>query len=219
MHGDNLGKACIVGKLIADRMVSKEVIKTAMIQWWKPEENLSFKVLGENMFLIEFTKVGDKERVLEGRPWVFGGSLFVTEDYDGRAQPTDFLFDKAAFWVRMINLPLACMSEVVGRKIGETLGSVEVVDTKANGMGWGEHLRVKICLDLTKPLQRGRKLNIEGKSVWITFRYERLPKFCFQCGVICHGKIGCPKRNGLRNQESSPQYGPWLRAESPTRRD
>jgi hypothetical protein len=71
---------------------------------------------------------------------------------------------------------------------------------------------------LSKPLSRGRKLKLEGDSSWISFQYERLPKFCFQCGVICHEPERCLKRSDLRNQVSSTQYGPWLRAPLPTRR-
>jgi hypothetical protein len=41
------------------------------------------KVLGENFFLIEFEKIRDKKRILEGRPWVFEECLSLTEDYVG----------------------------------------------------------------------------------------------------------------------------------------
>jgi hypothetical protein len=215
--GETYGQACVLGKLVADRLISREKIRESMIQWWKPSESLSFKVLGDNLFLIEFINPKDKEKVLEGRPWVFEGSLFLVEDFNGTKTPSQFSWDRAAFWVRMVNLPLACMDREVGRKIGSTVGIVEAVDTDARGMGWGQSLRVKIQIDLAKPLQRGRKINVEGTPHWVTFQYERLPKFCFQCGVICHGKSGCPRRSSFRQQETN-QYGPWLRAPSPTRR-
>ena len=110
------------------------------------------------------------------------------------------------------------MGHEVGLKIGSTVGTVIEIDTNAGGVGWGEYLRVKILLDLAKPLSRGRKMKLEEKSSWIAFQYEKLPKFCFQCGVICHGPGGCTKRSDLRNQSDPTQYGPWLRAPSPTRR-
>jgi hypothetical protein len=211
------GKTCVVAKLVADRMVSKEAIRITIKRWWKLHGNLSFKVLGENLFLIEFTDMRDKVRVLEGRPWTFDNSLLIVEDFDGKTSHADYLFDKAAFWVRMINLPLGCMGQAIGRRIGETVGKVEAVDTDANGIGWGEFLRVKILLDLSKPFPRGRKINVQGQATWITFKYEGLPRICFACGVICHGKTGCEKKSSLRNQDVQ-QYGLWLRAESPPRR-
>jgi hypothetical protein len=54
------GQMCIVGKLIAKQMVSKEALKASLIRLWKPSGNLSFKVLGENLFLIDFVELGAK---------------------------------------------------------------------------------------------------------------------------------------------------------------
>lgn len=61
-------------------------------------------------------------------------------------------------------------------------------------VGWGKSLRVKVVINLLKPLARGRMLNLQSKKVWISFQYERLPRFCFQCGVIKHGPEGCLRK-------------------------
>jgi hypothetical protein len=207
--GETVGQSCVLGKLITDRMVCRETIQTKLTQWWKPWGKLMFKILGENTFLIEFEEHRDKVKVLAGRPWVFENNLLILEDFDGLSPISSFNFDKAAFWVRMFDLPLVCMGLEIGRKIGETVGVVEVVDTDARGIGWGEYLQMKIRLDITKSLLRGRKINIEGTSSWIRFQYERLPRFCFQCGAIAHGKAGCSRKIDLRQQVMS-QYGSWL---------
>lgn len=88
-----------MGKLVADRFVSKETIKTTLLRWWRLSGALTFKVLGENLFLIEFEEARDKVRVLEGRPLVFEQNLFLVEDFDGRSPPARFTFEKAYFWV------------------------------------------------------------------------------------------------------------------------
>jgi hypothetical protein len=137
------GKDCVVGKLVADRYVSMETIRDTLQRLWRLKESMTFKVLGENLFIIEFGIASDKKRVLEGRPWVFEGSLFLVEDYDNRTPPAQLPFKTAAFWVRMLGLPLGCMGREVGRKIGSTVGVVEEIDIDANGVGWGESLRVK----------------------------------------------------------------------------
>jgi hypothetical protein len=210
------GKNCAVGKLVSDRIISKETIKSKLLRLWKLKESFTFKILGGNLFLLEFDLARDKARVIEGQPWSFEGNLFMLEDFDGRTSPSEFTFDKASFWVRMTNLPLACMVRDVGFKLGASVGQVEEVDTDKDGVGWGEFLRVKIKIDLYKPLIRGRMLKFDGKSVLIGFKFEHLPKFCCHCGVICHGIEGCLKKKKLRNQDVL-EYGPWLRANSPTR--
>jgi hypothetical protein len=211
------GQHCVIGKLLSDRIVSKETVKDKFLRWWKLSGSFTFKILGGNLFLVEFETISDKARVLEGGPWDFEGSLFLVEDFDGRTSPSEFTFDRASFWVRMTNLPLACMGREVGFKLGAAAGLVEDVDTDKDGIGWGECLRVKIKIDLYKPLVRGRMLKFDGKSTLIGFKYERLPKFCYHCGVICHGIEGCLKRSMKRNEEIL-QFGSWLRANSPTRR-
>jgi hypothetical protein len=59
------GQACVIRKLLADRLVSKETIKMALMKWWKPQEKLSFKVLGDNLFMIDFANLKDKEHIKE----------------------------------------------------------------------------------------------------------------------------------------------------------
>ena len=158
------GSSCIVGKLLAERTVSKEVIKTLLIRAWHPTGCVSFKEVGTNLFLIDFENQWDKDRILEGRPWTFDGDLVSLVDFDGVTPPSQLDFDKADFWVRMYDLPLACMSVEVGNQIGATMGEVEEVDVNDEGVGWGKYLRVKILLDLTKPLSRGRMLRMGGNK-------------------------------------------------------
>lgn len=54
---------------------------------WKITGLFSFKVLGENLFLVEFEYSWDKDRLIEGKPWVFEGSLFSIEEFDGITPP------------------------------------------------------------------------------------------------------------------------------------
>jgi hypothetical protein len=74
------GKSCLVGRLMADRIVGKDVIRAKMIRKWRLTGHTSFKVMGENLFLMDFENHWDTDRVLEGRPWSFEDQLFSVED-------------------------------------------------------------------------------------------------------------------------------------------
>jgi hypothetical protein len=50
------GQLCLVGRLMSNRTISKETVQSKLIQWWRPTSFLSFKVVGCNLFLIEFEK-------------------------------------------------------------------------------------------------------------------------------------------------------------------
>ena len=61
-------------------------------------------------------------------------------------------FDTEAFWIRMYDLPLACLGKDLGFQLGSTVGIVEEVDTNEEGVGWGEYLRVLIQVSAVQPL-------------------------------------------------------------------
>ncbi len=49
-------------------------------------------------------------------------------------------------------------------------------------------MRVRVRLDISKPLCRGRKLGlVKGVEGWVSFEYERMPNFCYWCGIPNHG--------------------------------
>jgi hypothetical protein len=124
-------------------------------------------------------------------------------------------FSMSPCWIQVRDIPLICMNKEVGSKIGETLGKVEEVDVSGEGPGRGSSLRIKIQIDITKPLERGRALWLNGKMVWVNFRYEKLPHFCFNCGRIFHNMEQCSERKEARQdgEEDLKRWGTWLRAE------
>ena len=53
-----------------------------------------------------------------------------------------------------------------------------------------------------------------GEQRWISFKYERLPNFCYRCGMLSHGLRDCPEGKVEALPEiSALQYGAWLRGE------
>lgn len=112
---------------------------------------------------------------MEWRPWVIEGILFSVLDFDGLTPISQLNFHKVAFWVRMFHLPLACMGRKMGMKMGSLMGEVVEVETNEEGIGWGEFLRVRIVIDIQRPLVRGRILKLRSQSIWIPFQYENIP--------------------------------------------
>ncbi|GAB2211745.1 hypothetical protein Droror1_Dr00025078, partial [Drosera rotundifolia] len=81
----------------------------------------------------------------------------------------------------------------------------------------GNYIRVRIEIDITKALARGSKVKLkEGSTIWVSFRYERVPHFCLRCEIIGHHIQECPAKPEWQvDQEKGVvelfQYRPWLR--------
>ena len=79
----------------------------------------------------------------------------------------------------------------------------------------GTFLRVKVEVDVTKPLCRGRKIALnDDDETWVSFKYEKLPNFCYWCGMVSHGDRECDVWLSSKGSLSLDQqgYGNWMRA-------
>lgn len=61
-----------------------------------------------------------------------------------------------------------------GELIGNSIEKVLDVDVDTDNMGWGSFLRVKVEMNLTKPLERSHKITVMGGNMWIPDHYEKL---------------------------------------------
>lgn len=92
-------------------------------------------------------------------------------------------------------MPLGMMNKRAGEMIGDLVGEVLEVDADDRESVIGQFLRVKVKLDIWKPLMRGVTLDmgIDGKEEmkWCPLVYEYLPDFCYTCGLIGHTDWSC----------------------------
>lgn len=101
------------------------------------------------------------------------------------------------------------MNRLMASELGNALGFFEDVEHDEERYCWGSSLRVRVNLDISKPLRRGLKLNIAGPmgGNWIPIQYERLPDFCFCCGKLDHVLKDCDDCGGDPSITKRHQYG------------
>ena len=84
------------------------------------------------------------------------------------------------------------MLKEVGRDLGNRLGKYIESDKRSWLSEQAKFMRIRVDLPINKPLRRGGNIfNPNGGKFWVTFKYERLPSFCFQCGILGHDEKHC----------------------------
>ncbi|CAD6265675.1 unnamed protein product [Miscanthus lutarioriparius] len=90
---------------------------------------------------------------------------------------------------------LGLMNKHEGELMGEMIGEVLEVEANDKENAIGEFLRVKVKIDIRKPLMRGVTLDVGGgeqeKMKWCPLVYEYLPDFCYTCRLIGHTDRSC----------------------------
>ncbi|MBA0604126.1 hypothetical protein Godav_016808 [Gossypium davidsonii] len=78
----------------------------------------------------------------------------------------------------------------MAKKFGDFLGKFLDYDASIPFLSQVTHMHIHVCLDVTTPLKRKKKIKIEEAM----FVYEKLSLFCFICGKLGHGESYCPFR-------------------------
>ncbi|XP_074299289.1 uncharacterized protein LOC141630356 [Silene latifolia] len=143
----------------------------------------------DKIFIFWFDSERDKARVLEGQPWHFDKFLWCFNEPNHAGKLTDVPLIHCPIWTRVYNLPLAGRTSLYNAKrLGDMLGSFIDVEFGPN---------VEFDRDI-----RGGVINFDVK-------YERLPTFCYGCGLIGHGEKDC---DDGPYEEEDLKFGEWLRA-------
>ena len=206
-------KNCVVMKILTQRTIIIEALRKNLKMHWKPNKGVQIFEIEEDLFLVEFGDGRDKKKVMEMCPWSYEKQLILMQEFEGEMVPKEIKLQWVPFWVQMYNLPLKSMTKEAGYEIGSKLEKVLEVDAIEKRVQWGKLLRVRICIDATRKLIRGKKVSIEGgESRWIFFKYERLPNFCYRCGMLDHGEKDFLEKKGEEpGRGEQMQYRAWMR--------
>lgn len=109
-------------QILGGAEIQQGAFKSVLSLLWRMEGRVTFKEVQDNLWLVEFSDGEDKIRVLEGRPWSFERQIFMLQDFDGQTPPSQMSFTHSPVLIQVHDMPLVCMTNSVGSKIGASIG-------------------------------------------------------------------------------------------------
>ena len=189
-HDSEKVSLLLLGRLLTKRSYNVEAFKRTMTNVWGLAHGVAIRVLSPNLFAFQFFHWKDLKKVMDGRPWCFGNMLLLLMEAIGEEQPDHVTINQSPFWVRIENLPFNYRSDEIIRALVGNMG--EILELEEDVVGIGRYRRVRVLMDVTKPICRFRRLkDRNGKEFQVDFAYERLPFFCFACGIMGHSERDC----------------------------
>ncbi|KAK4420963.1 hypothetical protein Salat_2046800 [Sesamum alatum] len=119
-----------------------------------------------------------------------------------------------------IILPQEHGKEIWAEFIGNKLGKYRAMDWYKDDPSSLTEFKLRVGLNIQNPLRRIMKIRSpDGEDYVIQFTYERLPNFCFLCGLIGHISKDCEMHytDGFVDPGSNTPFGPWLRQTGTTK--
>ncbi|KAM0899778.1 hypothetical protein ACQ4PT_021067 [Festuca glaucescens] len=182
-----------VGKVLAPNALHIQTITSAMRPAWGNPKGLVFNPAGVNLFIAKFGSKADRDRVIEGSPWKVGKHAVLMKKYDTEVRPQQVVFDRMAIWARILSLPNRLMNAQRGAEIAKNIGVIKKIESDDRGRCWGGFMRLRVEISVHDPLLRC--VTVFSRCFQTTERYEiqyeRLPLYCFSCGLLGHSNLVC----------------------------
>jgi hypothetical protein len=153
--------------------------------------------------------LGDWLKVEQEGPWLFRQNIVCIEEYDGLSDPESVDLNSFATYIQIHKLPVgyrndALIKNLTEKKVGKVIRKVE---TNVNGVG--NFVRVRVKLNVAKPLARFVTVSRAGQREFYQIKYEKMPKFCGACGYMGHTHLEC---GSGEHDEEKLKWGDFLKA-------
>ncbi|XP_020697948.2 uncharacterized protein LOC110110690 [Dendrobium catenatum] len=174
---------------------------------WRRKENIKVSDLelgnflsddGMGWILCSFPEADQMEAVMSNGPYFVNGKIIGMDKWSHNFSPTSLKGLTAPIWIHLPNLPLHCWDNINICRIASMVGKPYLID--GNMFQWGrrEFGRVYVRINLDAKLPLGVWVEGYYGRFYQKIEYERVPSFCFNCGLIGHSKEQC------RNSDEVP---------------
>ena len=95
---------------------------------WDLAKEVKIRLLQENLYTLQFSCLGDWERVMKGGSWTFKGKAVVLAPYDGYTKPSTIEINKIGVWIQIHDLPDGFFSKIkaLAAIVGEFIYATKV---------------------------------------------------------------------------------------------
>jgi hypothetical protein len=173
-------KSYLAAKFLTRRALNVEAVARTLTPLWRTDHGFTIRDMNKNRLVFFFEEEADRERVMMGEHWAYDKHLIVFKRMEEEEAIEDVDFKMTSFWVQLYGLLVRRMNLEVATTLVSSMGTVEKLADGENSADGGQAMRIRVSMDITKPLSRGRKARLEqGCETWISFKYERLPNYCY----------------------------------------
>jgi hypothetical protein len=119
------------------------------------------------------------------------------------------------FWVQIYNILVGMMLEKVGKGLANYIGEFLEYDKNNNTSFYRQYMRVKVRVDVRKPLRIEKKIVVNGGAGGVVkFKYEKIGLFCFVCGILGHSETKCEILYAMERDDGRRNWSNEIRADA-----
>lgn len=166
-------------------------IKVMMPKIWQMEGRITSRINEDGSVQFFFKQEHHLLTVLDKGPWTYKDWLVIVDRWTRRHYP-DFL-RTILFSVKVLNIPDDSKEDRAIHEIGDVLGHVEDIRIQQPTADQAGQVWVRVKIEVSRKLIFARYFTFEDyrEPILIRFIYDKLRKFCSNCGSLTHLAVSC----------------------------
>lgn len=147
-------------KILTPKEVIAEHFQRLMPKIWGIEGKVQIKKSGKNVFICKFKSRKAKKRLVDNDLWIYDKAVLIFDELKGDKEISSLEFRYVSFWFHFHKLPVVCMNRKYAAALANSVGTFVKSEEEEEGRFSGESLRVKVKVDVTKPLRRLTRIKV-----------------------------------------------------------
>lgn len=128
--------------------------------------------------------------------------------------PLRVLLISTPFWVQIHDVPIGLFFENLAIQLDNFIGFFLEYDGSNMGKENPNFMRVRVQVDIRRPLKRKKQVMCCWRCSYVKFKYECLSLFCFYCERLGHSDSFCEAKMMLGVEIAEMGWDLSLRAQS-----
>lgn len=180
-----------------------EQVKEILTAKWNDLGSFQISDLPNGYLLIRCSTHEAMQKLLFEGPWAVNGTVLQLVPWKPYFEPAHSKLSTAALWVQLHNLPVEFWEGEALESISSLFGRLLKIDEFTSSLSRSKYARLCVEIDITKPLKQGFWVGDEEHRVFVVVLYERLPTFCYLCGLVGHGSNSCNRQSPACSEKPS----------------
>ncbi|KAL6527507.1 hypothetical protein OROGR_016597 [Orobanche gracilis] len=172
----------LIGKRLGYRIM-REKLKFV----WKLSGDFDMMDLDNGFFMVKFDREADREKVIEGGPWMVFDHYVAISNWSLDFDSTTASVKKAMVWIRLSGLNMFYYDKTFLLPIASAIGRPVKIDPNTMAYARGRFARICVEINLDQPVIG--KVCVQGH--WHKVEYEGLHVICSNCGCYGHVTRNC----------------------------
>lgn len=169
----------LVGKWFSKKAIRLGGFANLVQLAWGIKDRVVVSPHPDNMYVFTFDTKRLCDRILKDSPWTIKGDLLNLTKWSDRSTMSEVKLTVCEYWIQVHGVPRKVQTLNNMLRMRELVGKVVCYeDPKPDGVGDRDFVRIRVAVDITKPLLTGFWIPRPNQArVWASVRYEKLQNF------------------------------------------